>query len=353
MSAFGTFAAIRFSRAPRSERPVRVGPFLSQRRRSASRRSSILNCRSKEGPESFVLQSTISSQCKRPRASPAAKQLAGRVIKQQPGRRSREEEAERNDLGRPEFRGQAPHVAAEAHISAWRIGRQVRLIRSTRLPRVGSPLVARTPYRARKGGPSLDDNGTNPTRNPKGLPIRSSVSTVGLASPRSISASCLRVKRKRAANCCWDIPRACLIATIASGSFSRPIRASSAISVRLARISSFDGFVHRAILQTPTVYRRVWRNSATAEATSKCLPIARSMTTSGTACFLAIAGRDLRRSSLARRTSMIFCTGKSPPAAASDTALQSGAVSRPWAFIQSHLVDRAIPAVANLIGAKS
>lgn len=113
----------------------------------------------------------------------------------------------------------------------------------------GLTLGRTNPYSARKGGPSLDDNGTNPTRNPKGLPIRSSVSTVGLACPRSISASCLRVKRKRAANCCWDIPRACLIATIASGSFSRPIRASSAISVRLARISSLDGFVHRAILE--------------------------------------------------------------------------------------------------------
>jgi len=34
MAAFGTFLTIRFDRAPRSERPVRVGPFLTQWRHS-------------------------------------------------------------------------------------------------------------------------------------------------------------------------------------------------------------------------------------------------------------------------------------------------------------------------------
>jgi hypothetical protein len=61
-------------------------------------------------PESFMLQSAISGQCKRPRASPAAKQLAGRVSRGGGG-------TER--LGTSEFRGQGPHVAAETHISAW------------------------------------------------------------------------------------------------------------------------------------------------------------------------------------------------------------------------------------------
>lgn len=89
--------------------------------------------------------------------------------------------------------------------------------------------------------------GINPTVNPNNRPIFPKVSSVGFAVPASISATWRLVSDSVLANSSCVKPSPLRISTTASGNLKSPVRARSASVRRFARISSFVGFLHRAI----------------------------------------------------------------------------------------------------------
>lgn len=89
--------------------------------------------------------------------------------------------------------------------------------------------------------------GINPTVNPNNRPIFPKVSSVGFAVPASISATWRLVSDSVLANSSCVKPSPLRISTTASGNLKSPVRARSASVRRFSRISSFVGFLHRAI----------------------------------------------------------------------------------------------------------
>lgn len=89
--------------------------------------------------------------------------------------------------------------------------------------------------------------GINPTVNPNNRPIFPKVSSVGFAVPASISATWRLVSDSVLANSPCVKPSPLRISTTASGNLKSPVRARSASVRRFSRISSFVGFLHRAI----------------------------------------------------------------------------------------------------------